>query len=459
MNPEFQRNLWLELTPRRVILMVVVLGLVFLAASLSAEKEWSVLGAAHALFYVIVVLWGTRNAATAVAGEIRDRTWDMQLLSAIGPGAMTWGKLFGATIYNWFGGAICLGVIVGEMAMGQGVVPALIDLAYCLTVGVISQAAALLASLVAVRRRQTHSRLDVFIYQIVGILAGSLVSWVWSAADPAGSILFHRPPLGSVEWWGQSFDTRVFLLVSLAIFAGWTLLACYREMRLELKLNNGSLVWFCFLVFIGIYAAGFDGWQINGVRFGTVAMTTMRLGAAAAAYIVLTYVMVILEPKDRVHYRWLGSQLAAGRLGAFVNGLEGWMMSYAASLLAIAAFIVSMRMADPQTVKPLVEAAAVAGFLTRDVAIFVLMRSLPGRRRGDLAAIVILIALYLLAPLIVEGLGLGNAIVLFLPKATELAWIGPLVAWAEGLALAVFAISRVSIRRSPADRSAPSPAS
>ena len=24
---------------------------------------------------------------------------------------MTWGKLFGSTIYNWFGGAICLAVV------------------------------------------------------------------------------------------------------------------------------------------------------------------------------------------------------------------------------------------------------------------------------------------------------------------------------------------------------------
>ena len=62
------------------------------------------------------------------------------------------------------------------------------------------------------------SRLDVFIYQIVGILAGSVVSWIWSAADPAGSI-FHwsTPVLGYIAWWGQSFDTRAFLLISLAI--------------------------------------------------------------------------------------------------------------------------------------------------------------------------------------------------------------------------------------------------
>ena len=34
MNPEFQRNVWLELTPRRLGLMVVLLALAFFAAAL-----------------------------------------------------------------------------------------------------------------------------------------------------------------------------------------------------------------------------------------------------------------------------------------------------------------------------------------------------------------------------------------------------------------------------------------
>ena len=113
MNPEFQRNVWLELTPRRMILMVALLALAFLAAALSGGKDYGTGGTAEWIFYAIVVVWGTRNAATAVVGEIRDRTWDMQRLSSLSAATMTWGKLFGSTIYNWFGGAICLAVLLG----------------------------------------------------------------------------------------------------------------------------------------------------------------------------------------------------------------------------------------------------------------------------------------------------------------------------------------------------------
>jgi len=459
MNPEFQRNLWLELSPRRMILMVALLVLAFLAAALSGGNDYSIASTAGWLFYAIVVVWGTRNAATAVVGEIRDRTWDMQLLSSIAPGAMTWGKLFGATIYNWFGGAICLGVLLSDNFVHKGAPSALIDLVYYIAIGVIAQAASFLASLVAVRRRQAHSRLDVFIYQVVGLLAGVAVFSIWSIADPAGSILTHKPPSDFVIWWGRSLDTRGFLLASLAIFTAWTLIGCYREMRLELKMRNGPLVWLAFLVFIGIYVAGFDAWLANDKGVVGFDAVSLRLGLAATCYGVLTYLMVILEPKDRVHYRWLGSQLSSARVGAFLGGLQAWMTAYAATVLCSAALLVWLHLNQPESMEKSALIAAALGFLTRDVSLFVFMRSSSRRRRGDLAALGILFALYVLAPAIVKGLGLENLLMLFYPQPTAPVWLGPLVAWAEGLALAVLALSRASIRNSPAGRSQPSPAS
>ena len=450
MNPEFQRNLWLELTPRRITLMVLLLALAFFAAAVSGDKDYGPARTAQLLYYAIVVIWGTRNAALAVVGEIRDRTWDMQLLSSIDAGAMTWGKLFGATIYNWFGGAICLGVMFVETATHNGAPTALIDLIYYLAVGAISQAAAFLASLIAIRRRQAHSRLDIFIYQAVGLAAAVAVYTIWNVADPAGSILTHKAVSDVVVWWGRTVDTRGFLLVSLAVFTAWTLLACYREMRLELKMQNGTLVWLAFLAFIGIYVAGFDAWLTSDKSVADWDAVSLRLGLAATTFIVLTYLMVMLEPKDRVHLRWLGSQIASGRLGAAWNGLQAWMMAYLAAMLCSIALLAWLRHIRPDTMEQPALLAAVLGFLTRDVSIFVLMRSLPGRRRGDLAALGILFALYVLAPAIFKGVGLNNLLMLFYPQPTVPLWMSPAVAWAEGIAVASFALGRVALSRSPA---------
>ncbi len=446
MNPEFVRNVWLELTPRRLTLMTVVLALAFFAAALSGGVDYRPAAVAKALYYFIVVFWGARNAALSVVGEIRERTWDSQRLSALGAGAMVWGKLFGSTIYNWYGGAICLAVIAASDFVHQGPFAATLDVVYFVAIGVIVQAVSLLASLAAIRRRQRHTGFELFIYQLVGILAAVAVFCVWDAADPEGFGLIHKKATDVILWWGVNFDARPFLLASLAIFAGWTLLGCYREMRLELKMRNGPLVWAAFLVFMGVYVAGFDAWLKNdAAAMNGWSNVALRLMLATTTFGVLTYIMVLLEPKDRVLYRWLGGQLARGRFDRFVSGLQAWMMSYLATVAAAVAVIVWVGTHGTNVQGDQALLASGLAFVTRDVAIFVLFETLPGRRRGDFGAIVVLIALYGLVPAILDGLDLKSALAFFYPQPTEPLWLGPAVAWGEAGFAILLALGRLAL--------------
>jgi len=443
MNPEFRRNLWLELSPRRLMTMTAVLLLIFFAA-VATGSEVAPASVAVFLYYFIVVLWGTRNAATAVVGEIRDRTWDFQRLSSLGAGQMTWGKLFGATVFNWYGGALCLAVIVADRLAHQGPLAALLALAYFLIIGVIAQSASLLASLVAALRRQTHTRLEVFVYQAVGLLAASVAYNVWEIADPAGALAAQRKAADVVSWWGLALDARAFLLLSLAAFAGWLLIGCYRAMRLELKMQNGPLVWLGFLLFMGLYVAGFDAWFPRVAVNGVMGPIALRLALAAATYAIITYAMVLLEPKDRVLYRRMGSQLAKGEFLGIARSLQGWMMSCKATYIVTIALIVWL-VHDHHLQGAMLVAAALA-FLSRDVAIFVLLQTLPGQRRGDFAALVTLLVLYVLAPAIAHGLGLDRALAIFYPQESEPLWLGPAIAWAEALTVAGLTVGRLGMR-------------
>jgi hypothetical protein len=443
MNPEFLRNVWLEMTPRRIALMVGLLALTFFAAALVGGAEWGPSSVATFLYYVIAVIWGSRSAALSVVGEIRDRTWDGQRLSSLGADAMTWGKLFGATIYNWFGGLICLAVVLLNVATHLGPATALIELIYFLGIAIVAQSAALLASLVAIGRGHLHSRFEIFAYQMVGLVAALAVYYVWSAADPVAAVTTHKPSTDVIPWWGQACDARIFLLASLAIFAAWTLLGCYRAMRLELKMRNGPLVWLAFLGFMGLYVGGFDAWL--SPNLGGWDAAALRLLLAATTFAALTYIMVLLEPKDRVHYRWLEGEVRAGRLMQAFEGLQAWMMSYGATLatgLVLAAALVR----SPDVAAP-GQALVLAGlgFLTRDVAIFVFMQTLPGRRRGDFGALVILFALYVLAPSILAGLHAENLLFLFFPQLPAPTWIGAIAAWLEGIAIALASIARLAL--------------
>jgi len=434
MNPEFERNVWLEMTSRRVLLMVGLLALIFAAAALGND-DWGPSSVATVLYYIIVVIWGSRSAALSVVGEIGARTWDSQRLSSLGAGTMMWGKLFGSTVYNWFGGAICLAVVLIHEAVKGGGPMVLADLLYYLGIGVIAQAAALLASLIAIGRGQGHSRFEIFAYQLVGLVAAVAVWWVWE------KVRSHS--VDTIVWWGQSLDASVFLLVSLLIFSAWTLIGCYREMRLELKMRNGPLVWLAFLAFIGVYVAGFDAWLSPGMKSWDAG--SLRLLLAGTAFGILTYIMVLLEPKDRVHYRWMQGQILHGHVVNALKGVQAWMMGYAATVLTGALLFVWLLhdVSAALVGQPLVLAAL--GFLTRDVALFVLMQTLPGKRRGDFGALAILFALYVLAPAILIGLNAHGLLFLFYPQLPAPTFAGAIAAWVQGLVVAGLAITRLAL--------------
>ncbi|MGA7673434.1 MAG: hypothetical protein WCA78_00130 [Rhizomicrobium sp.] len=441
MNPEFQRNLWLELTPRRMFLMAVVLALVFFAAALTEGMVSGPGEAARWLYYLIVVVWGTRNAALSVVGEIRDRTWDGQRLSSLGAGAMTWGKLFGSTIYNWFGGAICLAVILVDLLGNRGAAVALIELVYYLAIGVIAQAAALLASLIAAGRRQAHSQFEVFLYQAVGLAAAIAAYLVWSTADPAGSMLARAAPIDFIVWWGLALDARAFLLLSLAIFTAWTLTGCVRQMKLELKMRNGPFVWLGFLLFIGLYVAGFDAWLSGFGALAHLDVVASRLLLAGTTFGALAYLMVFLEPKDRVHYRWLGRAFAKFQFGPALAGLQGWMTAALATLGVGIALLVWLGHTPPDQAA----VGAMLGFLNRDMALVVLASMLSRRKSGDIAAIAILFALYILLPAIVKGLNYETSLVFFFPRASDPLWLSPALAWGEAVLAMVLAAGKLAL--------------
>lgn len=436
MNPEFQRNVWLELTPLRLVVMGTVLALAFFAAALS-DGLVTPGAVARLMFVAIVVVWGTRNAARSVVGEIRERTWDFQRLSSLGPGTMMWGKLFGSTVFNWVGGAVCLVVIAADAGNSQGVGFAFAEIVYWIAMGVIAQAASLLASLIAARRRQGRSQFEVFFYQVIGIAAAYAV---WAIANPDGKTIGIFGWAGDVVWWGQELPASGFLLASLAVFTGWILTGCYRQMRLELKLSNGPYVWLGFLVFVTIYAAGFGAFAPPGGHFDEI---TRRLIMAALVAAALAYLTVILEPKSRVQLRWLAGEFGNFHIGTALTHQPCWMMAYLFTALIAVALMVRLGLLGMGS--ELAMAGAVLGFVTRDIGIVVLMNMVARRRGGDFLALAILVLVYALLPSIITGLHYGSGQALFLPQPTEPVWLSPAAAWIEAIAVWTVAATQISL--------------
>ncbi len=441
MNPEFQRNLWLELTPARLLLMA---GFVLSVLAIFSAAPPGLPGSAQAatgLYYFLVVLWGTRNAALSVIAEIRERTWDFQKLGAISPFAMMWGKLFGATSFLWFGGILCLPFILNPVWQSQGPAAAAAAFAVLLLQGVLAQSVSLLTSLNLIRRHHNYWRLDAFLCQVMGIVAAF-------ASYGVLGLLSARPEMQTApfSWWGMALDPRRFQFFSLAIFAAWPLVGAARAMRVELCKSNGPFVWLAFLGYLALYEAGFESWFARGIAGGDLALHAgaIRLGIADLALASSAYGMAFLEPKDPVHIRWLMGQMRSGRIGPAFLALDCWMLSFGATILCtLALALVFWRDAHPiagitgpALVLPLL---AALGFFTRDIALFVFFRTWS-RERGDFAAVAALAVLYVVLPQIA-----GPAQSLMLPQldAPVLALVA---AWVEAAAVWLWALARIQRR-------------
>lgn len=433
MNPELQRNLWLEASPFRLALIAGLLLLVFAAGQVAPERMMAGHGLGLALYWFFAVLWGTRSAALSVVAEIRERTWDSQKLSAIGPWTMVWGKLFGATAANWFGALICMPFILLPMARAVNPGAALSYGLILLSLGVFAQSVALLSSLVLIRRQTGNWRLDIFLCQVAGIGAAFAYYSLWSSIGA-----YQRSGLETVIWWGQAFSLGRFHLVSLLLFLAWALIGCWRVMRAELRFANGPYVWLAYLAYTALYAAGFHA-QISDLR-GFALLQALPSGSIALAIAGLTlaasaYGMAFLEPKDSVRLRWLGEQLQAGHLRTAFLAADCWLLSYAATL-AVGLVLALLWTGTPQLALLVL---AVLGFLTRDICIFLLARFVAGPK-GDFAALAILVALYFIVPTVFWRAGLAAVL---LPMNDGNAIFSVLAAWTQGLGAVVWVIARL----------------
>lgn len=441
MNPEFQRNLWLEAAPRRAAWAILTLGLIYLAVGMLAHGDPDRLlgalgGAGGAVFFLCAVVWGSRAAGQSVLTEIGERTWDFQRLSALSPWAMTWGKLAGATSLAWICGLTGLGLVAARNLSQQGDVWAMLFLP---AAALFLQALSLSLALIGVRKARAEGRaarpggvlggLALAIILLLGV--GSSAGFQRGAGlGGLGSLLGAR---GEILWWGQAFDAGAFRAAATALFAGWALICAWRLMRLELQMRNTPVIWPAFLVFVAIFMGGFawlqGGWGLSLV----VGALTVALCAYAAAF---------TEPADRVRLRQFAA--AAGR-GDLARAAPLTPATLAPTLLAAGLVVASFTASRADSTGTLADrapqAAALIAFLLRDLGIIALFRFGPRPQRGDFGAIVALAVLYAAGGAIGSTIAHGQGAALFAPLP-----FAPWTSFVSGLGQALVAWA-LAIRR------------
>ncbi len=248
MNPELRRNLWIELSVGRLIAVPAIFAMVAAIFVLREPGQWrtALFTTAVAVFVVLVHFLGTRNAAESVTEEVRDRTWDWQRLSSLGPWRMTWGKLAGAPAFSWYAGAICIAAIV-IASLGAATKPTGWIILLMVGSALAMHGSALAVSLQASRKA---SRLGhrMGIVLLLPLAIGSAVLLVNSQKPGAGA---------PTAWFGTSYETIPFAAVSAVVFAAWGVFGAYREMCRELSVRTIPWAFPAFSAFLGAWLAGF----------------------------------------------------------------------------------------------------------------------------------------------------------------------------------------------------------
>ncbi|MCU0984974.1 MAG: hypothetical protein MUC89_08525 [Acetobacteraceae bacterium] len=399
MNPELLRNLWLEITPQRLIAMPAVLFLVFGVVLLS-DGRGALPDAAWWTGIAVGVLWGARQAAGAVMGEVAGRTWDSQRASALTPAQMGLGKLFGATAYAWYGVGLCALVHVGA-----GGAPAE-TVSLILRTG-LAHGVALFASLVLLGLGG-RSLVMTSLPHLAGIVAaaGAGLEAMLPVAAMMGGMAHHAAGAdvggGSIAFYGVWVDRAIFSLATMALFWAWSVAGCIALLRGELNVPRRLPAWPLFLGFVALYAAG----------LGAGPTAPVALTPAFLALCLLTSAAALLEPKSR---RSLTRLFAGAREGLFPS-LQALLAALAAGISLIV--LPSTAGWGVEGWGSLLPLAAVL-FLARDIALVRLVSLRRGGLRGAVAAIVWFAVLYGMLPVVLAGAGAEAALMLFYPLPAE----------------------------------------
>lgn len=439
-NAELQRNLWLEMTPQRLLvapLVIVLMVLVVLASSHDPSAALVRFGSYG--FIAATALWGARLAAQSLSEEFADGTWDGQRTSSLSAWAMCLGKLFGGAAFAWYIGACLLLVFLAGAVTTMAAASVLKTVAGLLLLAVFSQSLSLLVTLLGWRRLRRiadsrHRGLTVLMLVILLPTIGQLLPWLRAATAEPLLIWFDRP-----------WPAADFLLASLALFTGWALLGLHRAMRAELQFRDPPWTWIAFVLFLQVYVAGWIGVGhvdrlVASEPSSALALlrpvVVARLAAAMAVALLLAYVFVFAEGKERLRYRRLLADVRARRPAALLQAPPLWLVNgLIAAVTLVATLAAALVALKPAGLIVLASGLlALLAFALRDFAVVLACNFGPSRRRADAAAAFYLLALYGLPLALLLAAGLGNLAGLFLPWPAfgNPFWLLPALAWAAG---------------------------
>lgn len=405
-NSEIRRYYWQDFSLQRTMAMPLVLAAIVYLMYLGDSRAGTIASFASTSFVILVFFWGGYKAASCVTEEVKDNTWDNQRLSPVSPLSLSLGKLFGSTLYTWYGGVMALGIYIIYSLKEKPAELVIYNSALGVVLGIFCHAVALLLSIQSLGVRNRYGRV-----QSITCWVGSLLV-VWSLYKGQGGGMsdsfHHKQSLEFVEWFGMEILSTKFWLGSLLAYLAWAIIGIYRLMREELRIKNIPWVWGLFVVFIMVYNAGlfnearslkFASDMANGDSVHNYSMQYMertRLGIAVICGILSMYLIVFMDNINITRYRMIWHQWKQRNWVKIGEVLPRWIVSFILTVIVGGLFLayVPSKMGYGLSIV----LVSLMLFMLRDAAILHYFKFATTNNRAGLATVFYLAVLYLLLP-------------------------------------------------------------
>ncbi len=344
-NPELKRNAWIELRPNRIWALLGLMAFAYVFANTAFVNQYNpatevLMNTSVTIFYFLVGVWATKNAADAVAEEINQKTWDRQRMSGQNPWTLTIGKLFGPTLYQWLGGFVAMTVYFGAALNSDRSATLIIGGLIHIGLGLLTNMLALLLSLLNITGNAqssfSHSKINTTFFYVVSIV---VAAWLFGILMSLG---FES---GAITWFGIVWN-QVTILISLLVFVAWSLIGIHQNLRTELQYRNKAGYWIAFLAFVAIYFFGFminDGeWNevlrkniYHAPNLSTATISYYHLLFIAALFFGITQFLLLVERKAEEEYKSFLSLLRKGQWKRLWIEAPLWFSSGIAFILTV----------------------------------------------------------------------------------------------------------------------------
>lgn len=282
-NPEFIRNTWTELTAKKLAAMPLLLITVYLLAYILDEAlPFSFLPYICVFFYcVFTYIWSTRLAAETVIREINANTWSFQVMTSMSPVKMAIGKLFGSTIYIWYGNFICFALYLLSYHLHRERLPEiplpelLTNVLIFVLFGLSAQILPLLLSLHSIRWRHFFEKFDVTFFQFMGI---AMIIPLYKVFNGSGE---------GIVWYGAHYTAKEAAVVFLSVFIVWGFIAIVNQIKTEFGQEPYPVSWFLFTLSLVAVLFGFNDYGSDNPLVRYVGTLSAFFAVLAVTYLTL----------------------------------------------------------------------------------------------------------------------------------------------------------------------------